>query len=261
MPPTLPPSQPARLSLSPPCARSVAGPSVERVVRAAGERGLRAARPASACGHEQPGRFAAAAEVEATPGDLSYLRAGNPAGPRVVLVHGTPGSATAWADYLLDPPPGLELVALDRPGFDRSGPEAAAVSASRPRRRPSWAACCRPMAAPVVLLGHSLGGTIVARVAAEHPARVTALVLYRAASLDPAQEKIHPMQWVGAWALGARHVAAGAAQCECRTDGASSPSSRPWPRCCRASLPRCLSCMAPRTTWCRWPTWPSCKPI
>ena len=128
---------------------------------------------------------------------ISYLRAGNPAGPRVVLVHGTPGSATAWADYLLDPPPGLELVALDRPGFDRSHPDAAVVSLEA--QAAAVVALLPPDGRPVVLLGHSLGGPIVARVAAEHPARVTALVLL-ASSLDPAQEDIHIMQWVGAWA-------------------------------------------------------------
>jgi len=52
---------------------------------------------------------------------------------------------------------------------------------------------------PVLLLGHSLGGPVVAQVAAEHPDRVTALVLL-AASLDPAQESTHPLQHVGAWA-------------------------------------------------------------
>jgi len=50
-----------------------------------------------------------------------------------------------------------------------------------------------------VLLGHSLGGPVVARVAADEPGRVAALVLL-AASLDPALEEIHPMQHVGAWA-------------------------------------------------------------
>ena len=48
----------------------------------------------------------------------------------------------------------------------------------------------------VVLVGHSLGGPVVAHVAAEHASRVQALVLV-AAALDPAQEKIHPLQLLG----------------------------------------------------------------
>ncbi|HEU5293904.1 MAG TPA: alpha/beta fold hydrolase [Burkholderiaceae bacterium] len=127
---------------------------------------------------------------------MSYLRAGETGGARVIMVHGTPGSATVWADYLLSPPPGIELLALDRPGFGSSGPadavtrladQAAAVSTLLP-----------PDDRPVVLLGHSLGGAVVARVAADHPDRVAALVLL-AASLDPALETIHPMQRFGAW--------------------------------------------------------------
>ena len=129
---------------------------------------------------------------------LSTLRAGVPDGPRLVLVHGTPGSADAWSDYLLNPPPGMEVVALDRPGFGRSGPDgavtglkdqAAAVASLLPRD-----------GRQVVLLGHSLGGPIVAQVAADHPSQVTALVLL-AASLDPAQETIQVIQYVGAWPL------------------------------------------------------------
>ena len=128
--------------------------------------------------------------------DISVLVAGDPAGTRVVLVHGTPGSAEAWADYLLAPPPGLELVALDRPGFGRSGPEGAVTSLAA--QAAAVAALLPDDGRRAVLLGHSLGGPIVARVAAEHPDRVAGLVLL-AASLDPALEKIHPMQPVGAW--------------------------------------------------------------
>jgi len=69
----------------------------------------------------------------------------------------------------------------------RLADQAAAVSALMP-----------PDDRPVVLLGHSLGGAVVARVAADHPGRVGALVLL-AASLDPALETIHPMQCLGAW--------------------------------------------------------------
>jgi pimeloyl-ACP methyl ester carboxylesterase len=130
--------------------------------------------------------------------EVSYLRAGNELGPRLILVHGTPGSATGWADYLMNPPAGMEVVALDRPGFGQSGPEgampglaeqAAAVLALMPND-----------GRPVILLGHSLGGPVVARVAADQPSRVSAVVLL-AASMDPALEDIHPMQHVGNWAL------------------------------------------------------------
>jgi pimeloyl-ACP methyl ester carboxylesterase len=129
---------------------------------------------------------------------VSFLRAGDRAGPRVILVHGTPGSASSWADYLLSPPPGLEVVALDRPGFGQSGPDAAVPGLAE--QAAAVFALLPQDGRKVVLLGHSLGGPIVARVAAEHPDRVHALVLL-AASLDPALEEIHPMQRVGAWAL------------------------------------------------------------
>ena len=116
----------------------------------------------------------------------------------MILVHGTPGEATAWADYVLSPPLGMEVLALDRPGFGRSGPNGAITSLAD--QAAAVLALMPTDGRPVLLLGHSLGGPIVARVAADHPERVAGLVLL-AASLDPALEDIHPMQHVGAWGL------------------------------------------------------------
>lgn len=131
---------------------------------------------------------------------ISFLRAGNPAGPRVVLVHGTPGSATGWTDYLTRPPQGVDLVALDRPGFGESGPDSAVTSLAA--QAAAVLALLPADARPVVLLGHSLGAPIVAwaaaRLAAEQPGRPVAIVML-AGSLDPAQEQVHVMQHVGAW--------------------------------------------------------------
>jgi len=132
---------------------------------------------------------------------ISFLRAGDPSGTCVVLVHGTPGSATGWADYLTAPPAGTDVVALDRPGFGASAPDGAV---------PSLAAQAAAVLAllptdrlPVVLLGHSLGAPIVAwaaaQLAAEQPERSVAIVML-AGSLDPSQERVHIMQQVGAWA-------------------------------------------------------------
>jgi pimeloyl-ACP methyl ester carboxylesterase len=128
---------------------------------------------------------------------VSYLRSGDASGPRLILVHGTPGSATEWSDYLLDPPAGVEVVALDRPGFGRSGPAEAITGLAD--QAAAVAALLPDDGRPVLLLGHSLGGPVVARVAADHPQRVRAIVLL-AASLDPTLETIHPIQHVGAWA-------------------------------------------------------------
>ena len=169
--------------------------------------GVRAGIALAAVGCAPPGPRAPEAATEALRQQLSlpaplsttlsYLRAGDASGPRVILVHGTPGSATAWADYLLQPPAGLEIVALDRPGFGRSGPEGAMTSLAQ--QAAAVVALLPADGRPVVLLGHSLGGPVVARVAADHPARVTALVLL-SASLDPAQEEIWMLQRMGAWA-------------------------------------------------------------
>jgi pimeloyl-ACP methyl ester carboxylesterase len=148
-------------------------------------------------------RFAGLGEPAST--RISYLQSrlaeGSVAAPRIVLVHGTPGSAAAWADYLLAPPAGSEVLAIDRPGFGRSGPEGAWTGLAE------QAAAVRALlpedTRAVVLVGHSLGGPVVAYLAAklaiEEPTRKVTLVLL-AASLDPSQEEIHPMQHFGAWA-------------------------------------------------------------
>jgi len=129
-------------------------------------------------------------------GRVQAVRTGDPTGRRVVLVHGTPGSWDDYERYLADPPAGLELIAYDRPGFGSSEPGGAVpslavqVSALAPllvERNGSWP----------VLVGHSLGGPIVVRAAAEHPDRVGAVVVL-AGNLDPDLEELRWYNHVGA---------------------------------------------------------------
>ncbi len=129
---------------------------------------------------------------------VSYLRGGEAGAARVILVHGTPGSASGWADYVLRPPARMEVIAIDRPGFGQSGPDGALPGLAE--QAAAVFALLPDDGRPVVLLGHSLGGPVVARVAADHPSRITGVVLL-AASMDPALEQIHPMQHVGAWPM------------------------------------------------------------
>jgi pimeloyl-ACP methyl ester carboxylesterase len=128
---------------------------------------------------------------------VSFLHGGDLAGRRVVFVHGTPGEAKGWADFLLNPRPGFEYVAVDRPGFGASGPDAAVPSI------PAQAAALAPLLVErrgkwPILVGHSLGGPIVAQLALDNPGKVGAVVI-AAGSLDPGLERIHWAQPIGDW--------------------------------------------------------------
>ncbi len=133
----------------------------------------------------------------AGPLKVSYLRGGRLGGRRVIFVHGTPGDATGWADFLLNVPQGFEFIAIDRPGFGRTVPATAEPSLER-QARAIGPLLVRAGGYYPILIGHSLGGPIVARVAADYPDRVEGLIIL-AGSLDPTLEKIHPMQPIGEW--------------------------------------------------------------
>lgn len=120
--------------------------------------------------------------------------AGNKHGRRVIFIHGTPGQARGWADYLLTVPKDLEYVAIDRPGFGSSGPDGAVVSLARQAAALRHLLVARNGRWPI-LVGHSLGGPIAARAAADYPDRIGGLVIL-AGSLDPSLEKIELIQKV-----------------------------------------------------------------
>lgn len=105
---------------------------------------------------------------------------------RVIYIHGTPGSGSILRNYIIDPVPGTESIAVDRLGFGESEPvpvvsyheQAQAIAALIDPDDPRG----------VILVGHSLGGPIAARLAADHPDRVAGLVIL-AGALDPELEK------------------------------------------------------------------------
>lgn len=115
-----------------------------------------------------------------------------PGTPRLLYIHGTPGSSANWLDYLRDPVLGTESLAIDRPGFGDSG------EVIRPRLLDQVNAVAPYLAIdrPNVIVGHSLGGPIAAWVAAEYPEHVSGLVLI-AASCDPELESRDWYQYLG----------------------------------------------------------------
>lgn len=109
--------------------------------------------------------------------------------PLLVLVHGSPGSLSAFEDYLKDKElvEKTRMIAIDRPGFGYSSNGMAA---------PSLAVQAAMIAEVLkdlpdqkkIILGHSMGGPVIAKLAMDFPSLVDGLVMVAPAispSLEP----------------------------------------------------------------------------
>jgi pimeloyl-ACP methyl ester carboxylesterase len=130
-------------------------------------------------------------------GEISYIRAGNPEGWPVVFAHGTPGQAETWAQIITAPPDDLDCWFVSRPGFGASTPRDAVTALGRQALalKPVLEAAGESGRKPVVL-GHSTGGSVVCRLAADYPDLIGAAVL-AAGALDPALEELHWFNYFG----------------------------------------------------------------
>jgi pimeloyl-ACP methyl ester carboxylesterase len=125
--------------------------------------------------------------------NLHYVKTGNDSLPTIVFVHGTPGSWDAFENYLEDRDllQKFRMIAIDRPGFGYS-------DFGKPLNLAQQSVIISPLFnyisnnKPVYLVGHSLGGPMIVKLAADNPGRIAALVLL-AGSNDPAQET--PEKW------------------------------------------------------------------
>ena len=130
-----------------------------------------------------------AGTAEALGRAVHWIAAGRGAGPAVLFVHGSPGDWRAYESLLADP--GLRaaarLVAFDRPGFGATGGGALPRLADQAAVAALVLASAAPGARAVVV-GHSLGGPIAARLAVDRPDLVAGLLLV-APSIDPALER------------------------------------------------------------------------
>lgn len=124
---------------------------------------------------------------------LHYVQTGSNDLPTIVFVHGTPGSWEAFENYLTDKEllRKFRMIAIDRPGFGYS-------DYGRPLHLAAQSVIISPLfqeisnGKPVFLVGHSLGGPMIVKLAADNPGMIAALVLL-AGSNDPALEA--PEKW------------------------------------------------------------------
>jgi pimeloyl-ACP methyl ester carboxylesterase len=133
---------------------------------------------------------------------LHYVEVGEKRSPAVVFVHGTPGSWRAFEGYLARPEllERFHLVSVDRLGFGGSEPGKAETSVAK------QAASLAPLleslapAGKPILVGHSYGGPVIAKVAMDHPEAIGGLVMV-APSIDPDLERLRWYNHLASWRL------------------------------------------------------------
>ncbi len=124
---------------------------------------------------------------------INYVHVGNVNKPLVLFVHGSPGSLSSFIHFLADSAllAKAQLISVDRPGFGASNFGHAEPSLEK------QSALLKPILEkyqnnrPITLVGHSLGGPVIARMAIDYPELVDGLVMV-APSIDP---DLEPNEW------------------------------------------------------------------
>ena len=120
---------------------------------------------------------------------INYLHVGDENLPLVVFVHGSPGSLSAFIHFMADTAllKHAQLITVDRAGFGESNFGYAEKSLQK------QAQYLKPILEkyknnkPIILVGHSLGGPVIARMAMDYQSMIDGLVIV-AGSIDPELE-------------------------------------------------------------------------
>ena len=127
--------------------------------------------------------------------EISYLSRGNPLGQRVIFVHGTPGVATDFYQILRSVPDDLEFISLDRPGYGLTLPKKPVTSLEAQADALLPFLVERNGKKPI-LVGHSLGGPIIAMAAVKYGDKIAGIIQL-AGALDPDLEDVWFIQKIG----------------------------------------------------------------
>lgn len=132
---------------------------------------------------------------------MHYTHVGNDSLPLVVFVHGSPGSSSAFIDFLADTNLSrvVQMISVDRPGFGYSdfGKTEDSLAMQAKVLKPILE---KYMPLPVILVGHSLGGPVIARTAMDYPDLVSGMIMVAPSndpSLEPKEWFRKPMNWWG----------------------------------------------------------------
>lgn len=118
--------------------------------------------------------------------EMHYISAGKQDGALVIFVHGSPGSLSAFIDFVADTVLQQDalLISCDRPGFGYSNFGMAERSLRQQARALKPILEKHKHNRPLILVGHSLGGPVIARMAIDYPELIDGLIIV-AGSIDP----------------------------------------------------------------------------
>jgi pimeloyl-ACP methyl ester carboxylesterase len=124
---------------------------------------------------------------------IHYIETGNVQNPTLFFVHGSPGSWNAFKEYLQDSLllKKYRMIAIDRPGFGYSD-FGDAQNLKVQSQRISEFIKKIDNKKPLILVGHSVGGPVLAQLAVDNPSWFKRLVIL-AGSVDPKAE--NPEKW------------------------------------------------------------------
>lgn len=120
---------------------------------------------------------------------INYLVAGKDSLPLLIFVHGSPGSLSAFIHFMDDTVllRKTQMISVDRPGFGASNFGHGEPSLEKQVQELKPILLKHKNNRPVYLLGHSLGGPIIARMAMDYPELIDGLI-FVAGSVDPELE-------------------------------------------------------------------------
>jgi len=125
--------------------------------------------------------------------DIHYAEIGSDTLPLVLFVHGAPGSWSAFRHFMKDEEllSVVHLVSVDRPGYGYSNFGRPETSIEKQAMLIKPILDRNKSGKPAILIGHSLGGPIIARIAMDFPDQVACLI-FIAPSIDP---ELEPNEW------------------------------------------------------------------
>ncbi|WP_395073643.1 alpha/beta fold hydrolase [Flavobacterium sp.] len=119
---------------------------------------------------------------------IHYIETGKPENPTLFFIHGSPGSWDAYKNYLTETLllKKYRMIAIDRPGFGYSNFGEAENLSVQANRIDNFVKKIDNNK-PIILIGHSMGGPVVVKLATIKPKLYSNLIIL-AGSIDPEAE-------------------------------------------------------------------------